>query len=56
MSQKNIRSVLDFSKPVIAKQLKTFFGFVNCFRDFVRNQSTIAHQLHQLILNYNKTK
>jgi hypothetical protein len=56
MSEKKIRSVLDFPKPVIAKHLKSFLGLVNYFRDFIRNQSSIVHPLHQLILNYNKTK
>ena len=56
MSQKKIRSVLDFPKPIVAKQLKSFLGLVNYFRDFIRNQSSIVHPLHQLILNYNKTK
>ena len=56
MSQTKIRSVLDFPKPIIAKQLKSFLGLVNYFRDFIRNQSSIVHPLHQLILNYNKTK
>ena len=56
MSQTKIRSVLDFPKPVIAKQLKSFLELVNYFRDFIRNQSSIVHPLHQLILNYNKTK
>ena len=44
MSQKKIRSVLDFPKPIIAKQLKSFLGTVNYFRDFIRNQSSIVHQ------------
>ena len=56
MSEKKIRSVLDFPKPILAKQLKSFLGTVNYFRDFIRNQSSIVHPLHQLILNYNKTK
>ena len=56
MSQKKIRSVLDFRKPIIAKQLKSFLGTVNYSRDFIRNQSSIVYPLHQLIANYNKTK
>ena len=56
MSEKKIRSVLDFPKPILTKQLKSFLGTVNYFRAFVRNQSSIVHPLHQLILNYNKTK
>ena len=46
MSQKKIRSVLDFPKSVLAKQLKSFLGTVNYFRDFIRNQSSIVHPLH----------
>ena len=42
MSQKKIRSVLDFPKSVLAKQLKSFLGTVNYFRDFIRNQSSIV--------------
>jgi RNase H-like domain found in reverse transcriptase len=56
MSEKKIRSVLDFHKPVIAKHLKSFLGLVNYLRDFIRNQSSIVHPLHQSILNYNMTK
>ena len=56
MFQAKIRSVLDFPKPVIAKQLKSFLGLVNYFRDFISNQSSIVHPLRQLLLNYNKTK
>ena len=56
MSQAKIRSVLDFPQPIIAGQLKSFLGLVNYFRDFIRNQSSIVHSLHQLLLNYNKTK
>ena len=56
MSQAKMRSVLDFPKPVIAKQLKSFLGLVNYFRDFIRNQPSIVHPLHQLLLNYNRTK
>ena len=55
MSQAKKRSVLDFPKPVIANQLKSFLGLVNYFRDFILNQSSIVHPLHQLLLNYNKT-
>ena len=56
MSQQKISPVLDFPKPIIAKQLKSFLGTVNYFRDFILNQSSIVHPLHQLIANYNKTK
>ena len=44
----NSTSVLDFPVPVYAKQLKSFRGTVNYFRDFIRNQSSLVHLLHAL--------
>ena len=56
MSRSKIQSVLDFPIPTISKQLKSFLGTVNYFRDFIRNQSTIVKPLYALIADYNKTK
>ena len=56
MSQEKIQSVLDFPIPVVSKQLKSFLGIVNYFRDFVRNASTIVKPLHGLIADYNKAQ
>ena len=56
MSQERIRQVLDFPKPDISKQLKSFLGLVNYFHDFIRNASSILQPLHRLLQNYNKTK
>ena len=56
MSRKRIQSVLDSPVPVYAKQLKSFLGTVNYFRDFIRNQSSIVHALHALIADYRKTR
>jgi RNase H-like domain found in reverse transcriptase/Reverse transcriptase (RNA-dependent DNA polymerase) len=50
MSQEKIRSVLDFPTPSVSKQLKSFLGLTNNFRDFVRNHSTNVKP------NYTKTK
>ena len=36
MSRTRIQSVLDFPIPVYAKQLESFLGTVNYFRDFIR--------------------
>ena len=52
MSRTRIQSVLDFPVPVYAKQLKSFLGTVNYFRDFIRNQSSLVHLLHALIADY----
>ena len=56
MSQKKIQSVLDFPVPQVGKQLKSFLGTVNYFRDFIRNQSSIVKPLHDLISDYSKTR
>ena len=42
LSCTRIESVLDFPVPVYAKQLKSFLGTVNYFRDFIRNQSSLV--------------
>ena len=46
MSQSKIQLVLDFPCPTVSKQLKSFLGLVNYFRDSIRNQSTIVRPLH----------
>ena len=56
MSQSKIQLVLDFPCPTVSKQLKSFLGLVNYFRDFIRNQSTIVRPLHALLTNYQRTK
>ena len=56
MSRSKIQSVLDFPLPSISKQLKSFLGLVNYFRDFVRNHSNIVKPLHALLTNYQKSK
>ena len=56
MSQSKIQLVLDFPRPTVSKQLKSFLGLVNYFRDFIRNQSTIVRPLHALLANYQRTK
>jgi RNase H-like domain found in reverse transcriptase len=56
MSQLKIQSALDFPIPVVSKQLKSFLGIVNYFRDSVRNASTITKPLHGLIAKAQKIK
>ena len=52
MSRTRIQSVLNFPVPVYAKQLRSFLGTLNYFRDFTRNQSSLVHLLHALIADY----
>ena len=54
ISKKQIQSVLDFPKPVTRKQLKSFLGLVNYFRDHVPNHSDVVKPLNNLILSYTK--
>ena len=56
MSRTKIQSVLDFPIPTVGKQLKSFLGTVNYFRDFIRNQSSLVKPLHDLISDYSKTR
>ena len=55
-AQKKIQLVLDFPVPQVGKQLKSFLGTVNYFRDFIRNQSSIVKPLHDLLTDYFKTR
>ena len=56
MSQEKIRQVLDFPKPDISKQLKSFLGLVNYCHDFIKNASSVLYPLHQLLADYDKSK
>ena len=55
MSRTRIQDLLDFPKPTLSKQLKSFLGFVNYFRDFIRNQSIIVKPLNNLLKDYNRS-
>lgn len=54
MSRSRIQKLLDFPQPIVYKQLKSFLGFVNYFRDFIRNQSMLVKPLHRLLTDYKK--
>jgi len=55
-SQEKIDSVLNFPKPVIMKQLKSFLGLANYFHTHVREHSMLVRPLHAMLHDYNKTK
>jgi hypothetical protein len=49
-------SVLNFELPTFGKQLKSFIGFCNYFRDHVENFSTKMFSLNQLLTDYDKRR
>jgi len=53
-SKEKIDSVANFEKPKTAKQLKSFLGLCNYFRDHIRDHSTLVQPLQVLIPNYEK--
>ena len=56
MSEKKIAKVVDFNLPATVKQLRSFLGLVNFFRDHIRDHSRIVKPLHDMIDNKNKNK
>jgi RNase H-like domain found in reverse transcriptase/Integrase core domain/Integrase zinc binding domain len=49
MSKKKINSVLDFPKPKVNTQLRSFLGLANYFKDFVPNHSNVVSPLFKMI-------
>ena len=49
MSEKQIKGVTEFPKPVNDTQLRSFLGFVNYFRNHVPNHSNVVAPLHAMI-------
>lgn len=49
-------SVLQFELPTFGKQLKSFVGFCNYFRDHVENFSTKMFPLNELLKDYDKRR
>ena len=49
MSDKQIKGVMEFPKPLNNTQLRSFLGFVNYFRDHVPNHSNVVAPLHKMI-------
>ena len=47
-------SVLKFPRPETKKQLKSFLGLANYFRDHIRNHSIRVHPLQELVNHYDK--
>jgi transposase InsO family protein len=49
MSQKRIEGTIAFIQPRTVKELQSFLGLVNYFRDHLQNHSMIAYPLHQML-------
>lgn len=54
MSEEKIRRVMNFPRPHKEKELKSFLGLTNYFRDHIDNYSKITKPLYDLIHGYTK--
>jgi hypothetical protein len=53
-SDEKIMRVLNFNRPRIACEMKSFLGLANYFRDHIKNHSIIAQPLQNMIPQYSK--
>ena len=53
-TRSKIDSVLNFPRPKTKKQLKSFIGLANYFRDHIENHSARVQPLQDLVINYTK--
>ena len=51
-SPEKLQKALSIDKPKTEKQLKSFLGVANYFRDHIQNHSSIVAPLHALMLGY----
>jgi transposase InsO family protein len=56
MPQTKIDKILEYSKPRLAGQLKSFLGVTNYFHEFIENQASMQAPLEQMIPGYKKSK
>jgi len=52
LSEKNKESIVNFKLPENQKELRSFLGLANYFRDHIRNHSIIVHPLRDTVKNY----
>ena len=55
-SQEKKDSVLNFPKPLIQKQLKSFVGLTNYFHSHIPDHSSLTRPLNQMLKQYQKHK
>ena len=53
-SKSKIDGISEFPLPLTCKQLKSFLGLANYFRDHVKNHSMIVYPLQQMIEGYSR--
>ena len=51
-SDKKKESIVNFKLPENQKELRSFLGLANYFRDHIRNNLIIVHPLHDIVKNY----
>jgi len=56
MSQKRIESTIAFCKPTSLKELQSFMGVVNYFKDHLRDHSAVAKPLYEMVALATKQK
>ena len=56
MSQKRIESTIAFCKPTSLKELQSFMGVVNYFKDHLRDHSVEAKPLYDMVASTTKQK
>ena len=55
-SRKKLDSVVDFPMPRTQEHMKSFLGLANYFREHIKHFSELTRPLHQLTLDYKKSK
>ena len=53
-TRSKIDSVLKFPRPETLKQLKSFLGLANYFRDHIKNHSIRVEELQRIVARYDK--
>ena len=56
MSQKRIESIIVFCKPTSLKEVQSFTGIVDYFKDHVRDHSAVAKPLYEIVALATKQK
>ena len=55
-SREKLHKVVEVKRPKRSKELKSFLGLANYFREHVRNHSTLAQPLNELLKDYKPKK